>query len=138
MLKKLIIISFILIATNAFSQNKKSEVIQLGIETKRYYEQDIKNGDTEPTLYKEEFFNFRGELIETKEYSKKDNKITLWFKYKYDHEGNLIEEKELNEKGVQKSRTVDKFEKGYRVERLYYDDKDRLIKKRVYKYDLRK
>lgn len=137
-MNKLLIICFILISTSLFAQNKKSEIVQLGIEVKRYYEQDIKNGETEPKLFKEEFFNFRGELVESKEYSIKDKKITLWFKYKYDQEGNLIEEIELNDKGTQKSRVVDRFEKGFRVERLYYDDKDRLVKKRVYKYDLRK
>jgi len=137
-MKNLILVAFILIAFTSFGQNKKSEIVQYGIEVKRYYEQDIKNGETKPSLFKEEFFNFKGELVETKEYSIKDKKVVVWIKYKYDFDGNTIEEQELNEKGEQKSKMVDKFEKGLRVERLYYDDKDRVVKKRTYTYDFRK
>lgn len=137
-MKNLLIFAFILFTVSVFGQNKKSEIVQFGIEVKRYYEQDIKNGEAKPSLFKEEFFNFRGELVETKEYSTKDKKVALWVKYKYDFDGNTIEELELNEKGEQKSKTVDKFEKGLRVERFYYDEKDRLVKKRTYTYDLRK
>lgn len=137
-MKKLIFLALFLFTLTVFGQNKKTEIVQYGIEVKRYYEQDIKSGEAKPVLFKEEFFNFRGELVETKEYSTKDKKVVVWIKYKYDFDGNTIEEQELNEKGEQKSKTVDKFEKGLRVERLYYDDKDRVVKKRTYTYDLRK
>lgn len=136
-MKSVFFVLLLVVTTTVFGQLKKSEATQFGIEVKRYYEKDIKAGDTEPSIFKEEFYDFRGELVEIKEYSEKGKKIDLWFKYKFDAKGNLIEEFELDGKGEQIRRMVYKYENGLRTEKLYYDSKDRLYQQRSYKYEFR-
>ncbi|HOO85125.1 MAG TPA: hypothetical protein PLS94_11195 [Prolixibacteraceae bacterium] len=137
-MKPTILFLFILLSVGTFAQLKKSEATQYGIEVKRYYEQDLKDGDAEPSIFKEEFYDFRGELVEIKEYSEKGKKIDLWIKYKFDIKGNLIEETELDAKGEITRRMEYKYENGLRTEKLYYDSKNRLYQKRFYKYEYRK
>lgn len=134
-MKNLLFISILLISISSFAQ-KKSEIIQYGIEVIRDYDLNIKAGEKESVLIKEEFYNTKGELIELKEY--KDKSIDIWVKYKYDFEANLIEEIELNAKGEQIKRTEYKYNKGLKTERLIYDDKNRLEKSRKYEYGFRK
>jgi len=133
----LISLSLFLITLITYAQDKK-EVIEKGIQIKRNYELDIANGDKEPAIEKEEYYNFRGDITEIKEFTDSGKTITLWFKYKYDSSGNLIEEQELNSKGEQKERYEYKYENGLKTEKLYYDNKNRLSKKKIYKYELRK
>jgi len=133
----LVTLSLLAIAIISFGQDKK-EVIEKGIQVKRNYEIDIANGDKESTLEKEEYYNFRGDIIETKEFIDAGKTLSLWFKYKYDTQGNLIEEQELNSKGEQKERFEYKYENGLKIEKLYYDNKNRLTKKKIFKYELRK
>ena len=136
-MKKSILIVFILFTVTAFAQ-KKDEIIQRGITVKRTFEQNIKDGDKDPYLEKEEFFNFQGEMTELKEYKEEGKEVDKWFKYKYDEEANLIEELELNSKGEQKERIEYVYRKGLKAEKLTYDDKDRLTKRKVYEYGIRK
>lgn len=133
-MKNIILITILLLSYSSFAQ-KKSEIIQYGIEVKREYEQDLSEGDKEPILTKEEFYNTKGEMVELKEY--KDKNIDKWVKYKYDFETNLIEETELNSKGEQIERTEYKYDKGLKMEKLSYDDKNRLEKIRKYEYGIR-
>lgn len=133
----LISLSLFLITLITYAQDKK-EVIEKGIQIKRNYELDIANGDKEPAIEKEEYYNFRGDITEIKEFTDSGKTISLWFKYKYDSSGNLIEEQELNSKGEQKERYEYKYENGLKTEKLYYDNKNRLSKKKIYKYELRK
>ena len=137
-MKKILIILFVgFLALNSFGQDKK-EILSSGIQVKRSYSLDVANGDKDPAIEKEEFYNFRGDLVEIKEYSDKGKTIDNWVKYKYDAQGNLVEEVELNSKGEQKTRIEYKFENGLKTEKLYYDNKNRLSKKKTFKYELRK
>jgi len=95
-MKEILIIIFVsLLAFNSFGQDKK-EVIEKGIQVKRNYELDIATGDKEPVIEKEEYYNFRGDIIEVKVFTDKGKTIDSWIKYKYDGQGNLIEEQLLN------------------------------------------
>lgn len=136
-MRKNILLVFICLSATVFAQ-KKDDIVQRGIQVQRSYEQNIKNGDKEPFLEKEEFFNFQGELIEIKEYTDEGKNIKSWFKYKYDEQANLIEEQELTPKGEQIIRIEYIFQKGLKIEKLTYDDKNRLEKRKVYKYGYRK
>lgn len=123
-------------ALNTNAQSKK-EIIKKGIEVKRIYKQDVKDGEDELYIEKEEFYNSRGDLLEMKEYADNGKKIKDWFQYKYDADGNLIEEIELNSKGEVKERIVTHYENGLKTHREYYDDKNRLKEKRAYEYEYR-
>jgi len=121
----------------SYGQDKK-DVIEKGIQVKRNYSLNIENGDKEPSLEKEEFYNFRGDLVEVKDYTDDGKTLSNWIKYKFDSQGLLIEEQELNPKGDQKDRFEYKYENGLKTEKLFYDNKNRLTKKKIFKYELRK
>lgn len=127
-----------MVATLSTMAQKKDEIVEWGIEVKQFYDQDIKDGEKEPYLVKEEFYTPRGEISEIKEYKNEGTEIDKWYKYKYDQFNFLIEEQELNSKGEQKERVVYIYKNGLRVERQEYDDKDRLSKIRKYEYGFRK
>jgi hypothetical protein len=131
-------LTLIFIFTLTLSAQSKKEVVEKGIKVKQNFELDIAAGDKEPFLEKEEVYNFRGDIVEIKEFKEKGKALTLWFKYKYDAQGNMIEETELTAKGEVKVRYEYKFENGLKTEKLYYDNKNRLYKKKIYKYELRK
>jgi YD repeat-containing protein len=134
--------SFIVLALSlatliSFGQDKK-EVIEKGIQVKRNFSLDIANGDKEPSLEKEEFYNFRGDLVEVKDYTDNGKTLSGWTKYKYDSQGNLIDEQDLTAKGELKERFEYRYEDGLKTEKLFYDNKNRLTKKKIFKYELRK
>ena len=135
-MKSNLVIIILLISLSSFAQ-KKSEIVQHGIETKRFFEQNIKDGDDSPVLIKEEYYDLRGDLVEIKEFENNGKDIKTWFKYTYDYK-DIIEEIELNSKGEQKERIVYKYNKGLRIEKLTYDSKNRLEKRRTYEYGVRK
>lgn len=137
-MKYLLFIAFLGIAACHVSAQGKTEIITKGIEARKYYEQDIENGDKELYIFKEEYFNHQGEIIEIKTYKNRGKEIDEWFKYKYDEDANLVEEIELDAKGEQKERMVSIYKNGLKVEKLYYDEKDRLRQKRTYEYEYRK
>jgi hypothetical protein len=133
----LITLSLIIVTLISYGQDKK-DVIEKGIQVKRNYGLDIANGDKDPSLEKEEFYNFRGDLVELKNYTDNGKTLNDWTKYKYDTQGNLTEEQALNPKGDQKERIEYKYEDGLKTEKLFYDNKNRLTKKKIFKYELRK
>ena len=137
MKQTIVILAFLLISLCSSAQDRK-EVVGKGIQVKRNYETNLAEGDNTPYLEKEEYYNFRGDLTEIKELKDKGKTIVSWFKYKYDAQGNITEELELTAKGDQKERIEYKYENGLKVEKNYYDSKNRLAKKKTFKYELRK
>ena len=137
-MKHLLIVTVILLTAFPMFAQKSSEIVQKGIVVKRQYDQNIEDGDKESYIDKEEYFDFRGEIIESKEYTNHGKEIKKWMKYKFDHDGNLTEELELDNKGEQVFRATYKYEKGLRIERSEYDSKNRLTKVRKYEYEYRK
>ena len=116
-LRTILTLFILIFATTGWSQNQKT-IVQKGIEVKKFWEQNLADGDKQPYLEKEEHYNTKGELIEIKEFSEKGRKLKYWYKYKYNNEGELTEEKTLGSKGEQIERIAYKYENGLRVERL--------------------
>ena len=137
LMKFTVFISLLLFTVFTYAQGKK-EIVQKGIEVKRFFEQNIQDGEKEMYLEKEEFYNFRGDLVQIKEYSDRGKRIDEWYKYTYDNDGNLIVELELDYKGRQKEKIVYEYQNGLKIEKLTYDEKDRLVKKKKYEYQFRK
>lgn len=137
MKQPIFILAILLISLSSYAQDRK-EVIEKGIQVKRNYEINVAEGDNTPYLEKEEYYNFRGDLTEIKELKDNGKTLVSWFKYKYDSQGNVTEELELNAKGEQKERIEYKYENGLKIEKNYYDSKNRLAKKKTFKYELRK
>lgn len=135
---KLLFLVVALFVTSATSAQNQKEIVEKKIEVKRFYDLNIEDGDKTPYLDREEYYNEQGELIEFKEFSEKGTKVKYWMKYQFDKEGNLLEEITLGSKGEQVEKFVYKYENGLRVERLTYDSKNRLKKRRTYEYQYRK
>jgi hypothetical protein len=135
-MKGILTITFFFAAISLMAQDK-DEIIKRGIEVRRYYEKELDEGDTDFYIFKEEYFNAQGELVEIKEYKNKGKEVGLWFKYKYDNQMQVIEELELDEKGLQKERIEYKYKDGLRIEKIYYDNKNRLRQIRKYEYGYR-
>lgn len=135
MRKLMMLFALLFAAMGTFAQGK-SDIISRGIEVRRYFETDVANAGKE-YIFKEEFYNFQGEIAEQKEYSE-DGKVTLWLKYKYDQQANIVEEIELDSKGKQRKRIVHKYDNGLRIAKEYYDSKDRMYQIRRYEYEYRR
>ena len=135
-LKTLSLIVFSFCLASGFAQSEK-KIIQKGIRVVKTSEMQIEDGDKEFWTDKIEYYDNRGNLIEYKEYSDKGDDLKEWRKYKYDTNSNLIEEIELNEKGEQKERVVTIYKDDLKMERHYYDSRDRLYKKKKYEYEFR-
>ena len=98
------------------------------------YEYFVEEGLDEPAIESIENFNDQGQLLEIKEY---DNKgaVKRWEKYAYNEEGNLEEEIILDSKGRIKSREKSIYSDGLRVEKQFFNNKDKLVKRKVYEYE---
>jgi len=118
------------------AQSKK-EIREKNIESVTVEEYFLEEGMNEPVIESVEKFDEQGELIERKELNKL-GEIKRWEKYAYDEDGNLVEEVFLDEKGKVESIERNIYRDGLRVEKQYFDHRERMVKKKVYVYGYRK
>ena len=123
----------ILMSVAAFGQGKKT-IKEKGITSITVQEYFIDEGMRRPVVESVETYNKNGDLIEIKEFSKREE-IQKWEKYVYDSQGNLVEEIFLDERGDVERREKNVYKDGLRVEKQYFDDRDRLTKRKVYEYE---
>jgi hypothetical protein len=126
-----------LLVTGPLAAQSKKTIEEKGIITRTVHEYFEEEGIDKPVLESIERFNEQGYLLEIKEMSRKGD-VKLWEKYVYDDEGKLVEEVFLDIKG-----RVDRTEKsiysdGLKIEKLYFNNKDKLYKRKVYAYEYRK
>ena len=95
---------------------------------------DYEEGLTDKRTSEQQSFDEEGQLIEFKDWTK-GGKIKEWMKYTYNSEGQLLTETALNAKGKVESKIVTEYQKGLKVKKSYYDDKERLVKERFYDYE---
>lgn len=133
-LNKFILSCVMLALVSALSGQDRKEIRDLGIVSKTTHEYFIEEGLDEPLVESIESFNEDGELIEVKEFNKR-GEITRWEKYGYDEDRNLIEEVFLNAKGKVTRKEKSVFKDGLKVEKHYYNERDKLYKKKVYLYE---
>ena len=135
-MKYLLVITLMIMGCSVFAQSKKT-IVENKIKLVSSYEQDIHQGEKELILEKEEYYNTKGELIELKEFDEK-GRIKKWEKYSYSSEGQLTEEKILNYRGNTEKRIEHTYQNGIKVGKLYFDDKNRLYKKKRYEFKYHK
>ncbi len=129
----LCIVATLIFAQSGFAQGKKT-IRENKLERKTTLEYFVDEGRKEPVTESIELFDERGNTIELKEYNS-EGELKKWHLFTYDENNNKTEEKHLDEKGKQIERTVWVYEGELEVEKLYYDHKDRLVKRKVYKYE---
>lgn len=100
------------------------------------YEYFIEEGLKKPVVERIEKYDKSGNLIEEKEMNK-EGEVKRWIKYKFDADRNKVEETNLNIRGGQEERIEWIYKDGLVTEKKYYDHKDRLVKRKEYKYEYR-
>ena len=106
------------------------------IVTRTVQEYFIGEGMDEPVVESIERFNERGDLIEIKEFNSR-GEIKLWEKYSYDSEGNVVEEVFLDAKGRIEQTEKSIYSDGLRIEKQYFNNNEKLYKRKVYEYEYR-
>ena len=117
----------------SFGQGKKTikEKKITSITVNEYF---LDEGMDKPVVESIEKYNEEGELIEIKEFNKR-SEVTSWEKYAYNDDGDLVEEVFIDAKGrvTRTEKTV--YREDLKVEKKFYNNKDKLYKKKVYKYE---
>ncbi|MFC2089223.1 hypothetical protein ACFLT1_00495 [Bacteroidota bacterium] len=129
----LFFIGILTISPVLHGQGKKT-IKEQKLERKTVQEYFIAEGQKEPVVELIEVFDKNGNTIELKEYNS-EGELKNWYVYVYDENDNKIEEKLFDQKGKVLERTVWIYKDDLVVEKLYYDHKDRLVKRKEYKYE---
>ena len=126
---------FLIVVLNGslFGQDRK-DIRDKDIVSITVNEYFIEEGLDEPLVESIEKYNEDGEVIELKEFNKR-GVITRWEKYTYDEDRNVIEEIFLDARGKVTRTEKSIFEDGFRVEKHYFNERDKLFKKKVYVYE---
>ncbi len=120
--------------TAALEAQDRKEIRDLGITSITIQEYFIEEGLTEPLIESINKFNADGEVTEIQEINRR-GEVTRWEKYAYDGDRNLTEEVFLDPKGkvIRTEKSV--FKEGLRVEKQFFNERDKLYKKKVYVYE---
>lgn len=118
------------------SGQSKETITEKKIARKTVQEYFVEEGMDEPVVESIETFNERGDLTEIKEFNSK-GEVKLWEKYNYDSEGRVVEEVFLDAKGRIERTEKSVYKDGLRVEKQYFNNKDKLYKRKVYEYEYR-
>lgn len=135
--KKIISVAamFFLVFTVSHAQSKKT-IREKGITTITVNEYFIEEGMDEPVVESIQRFNEAGELMEIKEFNKKEE-VKRWEKYVHDDDGNVVEQIFLDEKGRITETEKNIYDGKLRIEKQYFNNKGKLYKKKVYQYEYR-
>ena len=132
--KILPLLGILLMVAAATSAQDTKTIKEKKIAVKTVNEYFLEEGQDEPVVESIERYNEEGQLVELKEMNRKGN-IKRWEKYLYDQEGNLVEEQFLDAKGRVTETEKNLYKDGLRIEKDYYNSRDKLYKKKVYVYE---
>ena len=132
----LILLGILVMLAGAASAQGTKTIKEKKIAVKTVNEYFIEEGLDEPVVESIERYNEQGELVELKEMNRK-GEIKRWERYGYDKEGNLVEEQFLDAKGRITETEKNLYKDGLRIEKQYFNSRDKLYKKKVYVYEFR-
>ncbi|MEA3460320.1 MAG: hypothetical protein U9R49_00485 [Bacteroidota bacterium] len=127
---------FLLVAGPLAGQNTNT-IQEKKIASRTVYEYFIDKGMDEPVVESIETYDEKGELLELKEFNSK-GEVKRWEQYAYNEEGKVVQEVFLNSKGKVERTEKSIYEDGLRVEKQYFNNRDKLYKRKVYEYEFRK
>jgi len=127
---------FLLVAGPLAGQNTNT-IQEKKIVSRTVYEYFIDEGMDEPVIESIETYDEKGELLELKEFNSKGD-VKRWEQYTYNEEGNMVQEVFLNPKGKVERTEESIYKDGLRVEKQYFNNRDKLYKRKVYEYEFRK
>ena len=129
------ILGFVFLAAPLSGQNKET-IREKKISSITVQEYFVAEGMEKPVIESIENYDENGNLTEIKEFNSK-GELKLWEKYTYNEEGKKLETRFFNARGKLESKEVNVYSNGLRVEKHYYNNKDKLIKQKVYEYEFR-
>ena len=132
----LILLGILVMMAGAANAQGTKTIKEKKIAVKTVNEYFIEEGLDEPVVESIERYNEQGELVELKEMNRK-GEIKRWERYGYDKEGNLVEEQFLDAKGRITETEKNLYKDGLRIEKQYFNSRDKLYKKKVYVYEFR-
>jgi len=133
------IVSAFIITAVAGSVNGQSAktIKEKKIASVTVYEYFVEEGMDEPVVESFEKYDENGNLTEIKELNSKGD-VKRWETYSYNEDGKVVEEVFLDSKGRVESTEKSIYSDGLRVEKQYYNNKGKLVKRKVYEYVYRK
>lgn len=132
-----IVVSCLFIGMVSLNAQSKKDIRENKIKSQTVLEIFIEEGYDQPVVEQKEIYNEDGDVIELIEYNK-DSEVTRWEKYEYDEDGNVILQVFLDNKGKVEKKEKTIYKDGIRIERQFFDNKDRMYKKKIYEYEYRK
>lgn len=132
-LRKLYIIVLAAFCTVLLHAQSPKEVKKHNISTRKVVEIEVERGTNARTIEEYEAFDLEGNVVEKKDYNS-DGELKDWVKFDYNEDNEVVKEIYLDEKGKVIESIVFVFKDGLKREKLYYDSKNRLVKKKVYEY----
>lgn len=125
----------LIVAASLLGQNRTT-VKERKIASVTVQEYFIEEGMDKPVVESFTAFNEQGELSELKEFSNEGD-VKKWEKYTYNEEGMLVEEIFLDGKGKVERKEISIYKDGLRIEKRFFNNKDKLYKRKVYEYEYR-
>jgi hypothetical protein len=107
-----------------------------GILSTTVHEYFLEEGMDEPLVESIEKFNEEGDVIEIQEFNKR-GEVKKWEKYAYDEEGRKVEEVFLDARGRVERTEKTIYKDGLKSEIHYFNQRNKLYKKKVYVYEYR-
>lgn len=129
------ILSSVFLAGPIFGQSTKT-IKEKKISSRTVQEYFIEEGMDKPVIESIEKYNENGYLLEIKEFNSR-GEVRLWEKYSYNEEGDVVETQFFNARGKLDSKEINVYSNGLRIEKQYYNNKDKLVKRKVYEYEYR-
>lgn len=134
--RQLVTLILTLLAFTAVSAQGSKTIREKKIASKTVQEYFIEEGFDDPVVESIEKYDEDGELVELQEFNKNGD-VKKWEKYVYNEDGDLVEEIFLDEKGKVTLTEKNIYADGLRIEKHYFNQKGKLIKKKVYQYEHR-
>ena len=133
----LFLLTYVFLITAGPVMGQSTKIIkEKKIATLTVQEYFIDEGMDEPVVESIERYNERGDLVEIQEFNSR-GEVKLWEKYAYDNEGRVVEEIFLDAKGRIERTEKSIYSDGLKIEKLYYNNRDKLYKRKVYEYEYR-
>ena len=135
MIKKYLPIGLLLLMAfpSLLHAQSKKKIKELGITSVIVHEYFLEESKDKYVVEQEEYYDDEGRLIEIKEFNSR-SELKIWEKYVYDDDDNLIEEIFLDAKGRVESKEKTIYKDNLKVEKHFFDAKDRMVKKKLYIY----
>ena len=124
------------LCTGSVGGQSKKTIKEKKISSITVHEYFVAEGMDKPVIESIERYDENGRLTEIKEFNSR-GELKLWEKYAYSEEGDLVETQFFNAKGKLESKEINVYSNGLRIEKQYYNNKNKLLKQKVYEYEYR-